>query len=232
MGVVVMRKMDHFTVERAVSPERRPACPGHTCSGAHEANAMDAKQDGSALKGRKVAVLMTDGVEQVEYTKPREFLEAHGARVTLISPKAKGAQIQGFNHLTPADRFTVELDVSDARAVDFDALVLPGGVANPDQLRLSTEAIAFIREFGRDGKPIAAICHGPWTLIDAGIARGRHMTSWPSLQQDLRNAGAEWTDEPLVVDGTLITSRKPDDIPAFNNGMLDQLQSAAVRRAA
>ena len=192
---------------------------------------MDAKQDGSALKGRKVAVLMTDGVEQVEYTKPREFLEAHGARVTLISPKAKGAQIQGFNHLTPADRFTVELDVSDARAVDLDALVLPGGVANPDQLRLSTEAIAFIREFGRDGKPIAAICHGPWTLIDAGIARGRHMTSWPSLQQDLRNAGAEWTDEPLVVDGTLITSRKPDDIPAFDQALLERLTHKNVSNA-
>jgi len=105
-------------------------------------------------------------------------------------------------------------------------------VANPDQLRLSTEAIAFIREFGREGKPIAAICHGPWTLIDAGIARGKHLTSWPSLQQDLRNAGAEWSDEPLVVDGALITSRKPDDIPAFNNGMLDQLRGAAQRRAA
>jgi len=193
---------------------------------------MDAKQEGAALRGRKVAVLMTDGVEQVEYTRPREFLERQGAQVTLISPKAKGAHIQGFNHLTPADRFEVELDVRDARAADFDALVLPGGVANPDQLRLSTEAIAFIREFGREGKPIAAICHGPWTLIDAGIARGKHLTSWPSLQQDLRNAGAEWSDEPLVVDGALITSRKPDDIPAFNNGMLDQLRGAAQRRAA
>ena len=193
---------------------------------------MDAKQEGAALRGRKVAVLMTDGVEQVEYTRPREFLERQGAQVTLISPKAKGAHIQGFNHLTPADRFEVELDVRDARAADFDALVLPGGVANPDQLRLSTEAIAFIREFGREGKPIAAICHGPWTLIDAGIARGKHLTSWPSLQQDLRNAGAEWSDEPLVVDGALITSRKPDDIPAFNNGMLDQLSGAAQRRAA
>jgi protease I len=227
-----MREMDHFTVPHPVFHERGGGRAGRTCFGAHEAKAMDAKQDGSALAGRKVAVLMTDGVEQVEYTKPREFLEGQGAQVTLISPKAKGEEIQGFNHLTPADKFKVELDVSDARAADFDALMLPGGVANPDQLRLSTEAIAFIREFGRAGKPIAAICHGPWTLIDAGIARGKHMTSWPSLRQDLRNAGAEWTDEPLVVDGALITSRKPDDIPAFNNGMLDQLRSAAVRRAA
>jgi len=193
---------------------------------------MDAKKDGSALAGRKVAVLMTDGVEQVEYTKPREFLESQGAQVTLISPKAKGEMVQAFNHLTPADRFKVEMDVREARAGDFDALVLPGGVANPDKLRLSTEAIAFIREFGRDGKPIAAICHGPWTLIDAGIARGKHMTSWPTLQQDLRNAGAQWSDEPLVVDGQLITSRKPDDIPAFNNGMLDKLRRDEQRRAA
>jgi protease I len=193
---------------------------------------MEAKKDGSGLRGRKVAVLMTDGVEQVEYKKPREFLEGQGAQVTLISPKAKGEQVQGFNHLTPADRFTVEMDVRDARAGDFDALVLPGGVANPDRLRLSTEAIAFIREFAREDKPIAAICHGPWTLIDAGIARGKHMTSWPSLQQDLRNAGAEWTDEPLVVDGQLITSRNPDDIPAFNNGMLDKFRAGEQRRAA
>ncbi len=193
---------------------------------------MEAKNTGSALEGCKVAILMTDGVEQVEYTRPREFLESCGARVTLVSPKAKGEEIQGFNHLTPADRFKVEMSVQDARAGDFDALVLPGGVANPDQLRLSTEAIAFVREFGRAGKPIAAICHGPWTLIDAGIARGKRMTSWPTLQQDLRNAGAEWTDEPLVVDGELITSRKPDDIPAFNNGMLDKFRRGEQRRAA
>lgn len=194
---------------------------------------MEARKDGSALRGRKVAILMTDGVEQVEYTMPREFLEGQGAQVTLIAPKAKGEEVQGFNHLTPADKFAVEMDVRDARAGDFDALVLPGGVANPDQLRLSTEAIAFIREFAQQDKPIAAICHGPWTLIDAGVARGKHLTSWPSLQQDLRNAGAEWTDEPLVVDGQLITSRKPDDIPAFNNGMLDKFRdSGGERRAA
>jgi protease I len=177
-------------------------------------------REGSQLQGKRIAVLMTDGVEQVEYTKPRRFLEQHGAQVTLVSPKPKGEQVQGFNHLSPADTFTVELDVKDARPGDFDALVLPGGVANPDQLRLSHEAIGFIREIAREGKPIAAICHGPWTLIDAGIAKGKRLTSWPSLQQDLRNAGAQWSDEPVVVDGKLVTSRKPADIAQFDEAMM------------
>jgi len=178
------------------------------------------------LRGKRVAILMTDGVEQVEYTGPRGFLEEQGAQVTLVSPKPTGDEIQGFNHLTPADKFKVELDVRDARPADFDALVLPGGVANPDQLRLSMEAITFIREFGRENKPIAAICHGPWTLIDADLVGGKHVTSWPTLQLDLQNAGATWTDEQVVVDGKLVTSRKPDDIPAFNQALLSELQSA------
>ena len=179
-----------------------------------------------ALRGKRVAILMTDGVEQVEYTGPRGFLEEQGAQVTLVSPKPTGDEIQGFNHLTPADKFKVELDVRDARPADFDALLLPGGVANPDQLRLSMEAITFIREFGRENKPIAAICHGPWTLIDADLVTGKHVTSWPTLQLDLQNAGATWTDEQVVVDGKLVTSRKPDDIPAFNQALLSELQSA------
>jgi protease I len=182
---------------------------------------------GQALQGKRVAILMTDGVEQVEYTGPRSFLEQQGAKVTLVSPKPSGDEIQGFNHLDPADKFKVELDVRDARPADFDALVLPGGVANPDQLRLSTEAITFIREFGRENKPIAAICHGPWTLIDADLVSGKRMTSWPTLQLDLQNAGAQWTDEQVVVDGKLVTSRKPDDIPAFNQAILSEL--AAVQ---
>jgi len=180
---------------------------------------------GQALRGKRVAILMTDGVEQVEYTGPREFLEQQGAEVTLISPKASGQDIQGFNHLTPDRTFKVDLHVRDARPDDFDALVLPGGVANPDQLRLSTESISFIREFGLGNKPIAAICHGPWTLIDADLVSGRRVTSWPTLQTDLRNAGAEWTDEQVVVDGKLVTSRKPDDIPAFNQALLTELTS-------
>ena len=185
-----------------------------------------------ALQGKRVAILMTDGVEQVEYTGPRSFLEQQGAQVTLVSPKASGEEIQGFNHLDPADKFKVELDVRDARPADFDALVLPGGVANPDQLRLSTEAITFIREFGRENKPIAAICHGPWTLIDADLVSGKRMTSWPTLQLDLQNAGAQWTDEQVVVDGKLVTSRKPDDIPAFNEALWKKLQDGRSQRKA
>jgi protease I len=180
---------------------------------------------GRPLEGTRVAMLMTDGVEQVEYTQPRAFLEEQGASVTLLSPKAAGEEVQGFNHLAPGDRFKVEMHVSDAKVADFDALVLPGGVANPDMLRLSKEAIGFIREFGEEDKPIAAICHGPWTLINAGIAESKHMTSWPTLQTDLRNAGAEWTDEPVVVDDRLITSRKPADIPAFNEALMKELMA-------
>jgi len=190
---------------------------------------MDTRE-GTALQGRHVAMLLTDGVEQVEYTKPREFLEQHGAKVTLLSPKRKGDKVQGFNHLTPGDKFTVEMDVREANADQFDALVLPGGVANPDMLRMSKEAIAFISRFGASDKPIAAICHGPWTLIDAGIAKGKRMTSWPTLQQDLRNAGAQWTDEQVVVDGRLVTSRKPDDIPAFDDALMQQFTRAKAAR--
>ena len=188
------------------------------------------QKPGQALQGKRVAILMTDGVEQVEYTGPRGFLEQQGAQVTLVSPKPSGDEIQGFNHLDPADKFKLELDVRDARPADFDALVLPGGVANPDQLRLSMEAITFIREFGRENKPIAAICHGPWTLIDADLVTGKRMTSWPTLQLDLQNAGAEWTDEQVVVDGKLVTSRKPDDIPAFNQAILSELSGSGQTR--
>ena len=176
-----------------------------------------------SLDGRRVAVLMTDGVEQVEYTKPRAFLEAQGVTVVLVSPKKVGEQIQGFNHLEPGDKYAVELNVEDANADDYDLLLLPGGVAKPDNLRSSPKSIAFIKAFGDGDKPIAAICHGPWPLIDAGIAESKHMTSWPTLQIDLVNAGAEWTDDEVVVDGKLITSRKPDDIPAFNEAIMKQL---------
>jgi protease I len=168
-------------------------------------------------------MLMTDGVEQIEYTSPRSFLEEQGATVVLLAPKAAGDDVQGFNHMQPGDRFKVEMNVRDARPADFDGLVLPGGVANPDQLRMSKEAIDFIRDFDAEDKMVAAICHGPWTLIDAGIATGRHLTSWPSLKRDLTNAGAEWTDEEVVLDARLVTSRKPDDLPAFNDMLLKEL---------
>jgi protease I len=178
------------------------------------------------LEGKRVAMLMTDGVEQIEYTSPRSFLEERGATVVLVSPKGVGEDVQGFNHMQPADRFKVELHVADAHAADFDALVLPGGVVNPDQLRMSRAAIDFIREFDGDDKLVGAICHGPWTLIDAGIAESKHMTSWPSLKRDLRNAGAEWTDDEVVIDGRLVTSRKPDDLPAFNDALFKELMLA------
>ena len=175
------------------------------------------------LQGIRVAMLMTDGVEQIEYTSPRSFLEEQGATVVLLSPKSAGDEVQGFNHMQPADRFKVELNVRDAKPADFDGLVLPGGVANPDQLRMSKEAIDFIRDFDAEDKMVAAICHGPWTLIDAGIATGKHLTSWPSLKRDLTNAGAEWSDEEVVLDARLVTSRKPDDLPAFNDMLLKEL---------
>jgi protease I len=175
------------------------------------------------LQGKRVAMLMTDGVEQIEYTSPRSFLEEQGATVVLLAPKSAGDEVQGFNHMQPADRFRVDMNVGDAKPADFDGLVLPGGVANPDQLRMSKEAIAFIRDFDAEDKMVAAICHGPWTLINAGIATGKHLTSWPSLKRDLTNAGAEWTDEPVVLDARLLTSRKPDDLPAFNDMLLKEL---------
>jgi protease I len=175
------------------------------------------------LQGKRVAMLMTDGVEQIEYTSPRSFLEEQGATVVLLSPKAAGDEVQGFNHMQPADRFKVEMNVRDAKPADFDGLVLPGGAANPDQLRLSKEAIDFIRDFDAEDKMVAAICHGPWTLIDAGIAAGKHLTSWPGIKNDLTNAGAEWSDEEVVLDARLVTSRKPDDLPAFNDMLLKEL---------
>jgi protease I len=178
---------------------------------------------GKPLAGKRVAMLMTDGVEQIEYTSPRSFLEENGATVVLVSPKKAGEQVQGFNQLVPADKFTVELNVADAKPADFDGLVLPGGVANPDELRLSKEAIAFIREFPIEEKLVAAICHGPWALIDAGIATAKHLTSWPSLKRDLINAGAEWSDDAVVIDFRLVTSRSPGDLPAFNDAILKEL---------
>ncbi|MFD0753442.1 type 1 glutamine amidotransferase domain-containing protein [Massilia norwichensis] len=178
------------------------------------------------LEGKRVAMLMTDGVEQIEYTSPRSYLEERGATVVLLSPKDAGEEVQGFNHLQPGDKFKVEMNVRDANPTDFDALVLPGGVANPDNLRMSREAIDFIRGFSVEDKPVGAICHGPWTLIDAGIATAKHMTSWPSLKKDLINAGAEWTDDEVVIDARLVTSRKPDDLPAFNDAMAKELMLA------
>lgn len=172
------------------------------------------------LQGCKVAVLATDGVEQVELQKPVEALKAAGAQVEVVSPH--GGQIQGFNHLEKGDKIQVDKELSSARPDDYDAIVLPGGVINPDQLRLVPQAIEFVRSFVDADKPIAAICHGPWTLINAEGVEGKRMTSWPTLETDLENAGAEWVDEEVVVDGGLVTSRKPDDLPAFCAKMIEE----------
>lgn len=179
------------------------------------------------LTGKHIAILATNGFELVELTEPKRALEAAGAKVTVISPSTD--PIQGYNHDKPAEKVKVDLLLSSAKAAQFDALVLPGGVANPDTLRINPLAITFIREFGADGKPIAAICHGPWTLIEAKLVTGRRITSWPSLKTDLINAGATWVDEEVVVDRGLITSRKPDDLPAFNTKMIEAFAAGSVR---
>ena len=174
------------------------------------------------LSGRSVAVLATDGVEQVELTEPVKALKAAGATVHVVSPKE--GSLQGWNHLDKADPIPVDQPLEGADPARYDALMLPGGVVNPDQLRLQPKAIAFIRHFVESGKPIAAICHGPWTLIDAGGVEGRRMTSWPSLKADLTNAGARWEDSEVVTDRGLVTSRKPDDIPAFSRKMIEEFR--------
>ena len=173
------------------------------------------------LKGKKVAILVAnEGIEQVELTEPRKALEEAGATVELLAPES--GEAQAFNHLDKADSFPVDKAVGDASAGDYDALMLPGGVANPDNLRTHDEAVSFVRAFFDAGKPVAAICHAPWTLVEADVVRNRKLTSWPSLQTDIRNAGGQWVDEEVVVDQGLVTSRKPDDIPAFNDKMVEE----------
>lgn len=173
------------------------------------------------LQGRRIAVLCTDGVEEVELTSPREALTSQGAHVELIS--LKRAPIQAWNHDKPGKSYDVDHPLADVSADDFDALVLPGGVMNPDTLRADEDAVSFVRSFVHAGKPIAAICHGPWTLIEAGGVKGKKLTSWPSLKTDLRNAGALWADEEVIRDENLVTSRKPDDLRAFNREMIEMI---------
>jgi protease I len=177
-----------------------------------------------SLGGKRVAILVAEGFEQVEMTEPRLALQAAGANVEIVSPK-KG-KVVGFNHLDKADSFSVDVPLDQADAENYDALMLPGGVANPDRLRTLPKAVAFVRAFFDAGKPVAAICHAPWTLIEAGVVDGRTLTSWPSLKTDLENAGARWVDREVVVDGQLVTSRKPDDLPAFNPKMTELFSRA------
>jgi protease I len=174
------------------------------------------------LNGKRIAFVMAnEGVEQVELEKPLEAVREAGGSPELLAPQQ--GEIQAFNHLDKGDAFEADKAVGDADASDYDGLVLPGGVANPDNLRTHEDAVAFVRSFFEQGKPVAAICHAPWTLIEAGVVDGRTVTSWPSLQTDLRNAGAEWVDEEVHVDSGLVTSRKPDDLPAFCDKVVEEI---------
>jgi deglycase len=172
------------------------------------------------LEGKKVAILVADGFEQVEMTKPREALDEAGAETKIVS--LKPGQIQGMHHANKGDKFAVDLTLDEARPENFDALMIPGGLINPDALRSDKRALNFARHFFDTRKPVAAICHGPQVLISADLVRGRKMTSWPAIQADMRNAGADWVDQEVAVDNGLVTSRKPDDIPAFNKKMIEE----------
>jgi protease I len=183
-----------------------------------------------AVSGMKIAFLATNGVEQAELTKPYEALKKEGAQVTLVSPEA--GEIQGMNHDEKGDKIKVDQGLSAVRPEQFDALVLPGGVANPDKLRTDKQAVTFVKHFVDQKKPIAVICHGPWTLIEAGGVKGKTMTSWPSLHTDLVNAGASWVDQEAVTDGIMVSSRKPDDIPAFVRAFTEVLNKHVTKRAA
>jgi protease I len=179
------------------------------------------------LKGMKIAILVTDGFEQVELTEPREALDQAGADTRVVSPKEK--RVRGWKFKDWGDELPVDIRLDQASPDEFDALHLPGGVINPDSLRMQPEAVAFAKAFFDAGRPVASICHGPWMVIETGAARGRRMTSWPSLKTDLRNAGADWVDEEVVVDRGLVTSRKPDDIPAYNREMIKLFTQARSR---
>ena len=170
------------------------------------------------LQGKKVAILAADMFERVELEEPRKALEDAGAEVQVIS--IHDGEIKGFDHFDPASTVPVDRTVEEVSPAEYDALLVPGGVGNPDQLRGDENAVSFVRGFHEAGKPIAVICHGPWVLVESGVVRGKRVTSWPTLETDIRNAGGEWTDDEVVVDGNLVTSRKPDDLPAFNREML------------
>jgi protease I len=181
------------------------------------------------LEGLKVAILVEDGFEEVELEEPRNALDQAGAQTSIVSPK--GEPVRGWRFTDWGGYFPIDVALSEAHAEDFDALLLPGGVMNPDKLRMETAAVALVKAFFDAGKPVASICHGPWTVLEAGAARGRRITSWPSLKTDLRNAGAEWVDQEVVVDGNLVTSRNPDDIPAFNREMINLFSQSRVPAA-
>ena len=173
------------------------------------------------LQGKRIAFLATDMVEQVELTEPWKAVTEEGAAPELVS--LEEGEIQGFNHYDKTDTFKVDRTVEEAQAEDYDALVIPGGVGNPDTMRTDENAVSFVRRFFDQGKPVGVICHGPWMLVESGVVRGRTVTSWPSLQTDIRNAGGDWVDQEVVVDHGLVTSRKPDDLPAFNAKIVEEV---------
>jgi protease I len=189
--------------------------PRRVGAGANEIEEVVCMAD--LLKGKKVAILAADMFERVELEEPRKALEDSGADVEIVS--IHDGEIQGFDHFEPANTVNVDRTVEETSPGEYDALLIPGGVGNPDQLRGDENAVAFVREFHQAGKPMAVICHGPWVLVESGAVRGKRVTSWPTLETDIRNAGGDWVDEEVVVDGNLVTSRKPDDIPAFNREM-------------
>jgi protease I len=172
------------------------------------------------LKGKKIAILAADMFERVELEEPRKALEEAGAQTEIVS--IHDGEIQGFDHFDPASKVKVDKTVEEVTSADYDGLLVPGGVGNPDQLRGDENAVNFVREFAQAKKPMAVICHGPWVLVESGVVRGRKVTSWPTLQTDIRNAGGNWVDEEVVVDEGIVTSRKPDDIPAFNKKMIEE----------
>jgi protease I len=180
---------------------------------------------GGNLSGKRVAILVADGFEQVEMTEPRKALDQSGAKTSIVSPA--GSKVKGWQHTEWGDSFPVDVSLSSADPTDFDALLLPGGVMNPDRLRMMPEAVRFAKSFFDAGKPVAAICHGPWMLVETGAARGRTLTSYPSIKTDLKNAGANWVDREVVEDNGIVTSRKPDDIPAFNQKMIEVFATRA-----
>ena len=186
------------------------------------------------LKGKHVAILATQGVEEIELTKPKKALEDAGAKVDVVAPRSgiKSGKIKAWDMTDWGDEIKVDVELSAANSGKYDALHLPGGVMDPDNLRTDAETVAFVKSFFNDGKPVAAICHAPWTLIEADAVRGKTVTSWPSLQTDLRNAGAQWVDREVVDDKNLVTSRKPDDIPAFNKAMIELFSRATAHHAA
>jgi protease I len=184
--------------------------------------------NGKSLNGKKVAILVEDGFEQIELTSPKEALEEAGAKTHIISPKRD--KVKGWDHTQWGKELPVDVSLEKANANEYDALLLPGGVMNPDKLRINKQAVQFVRSFFDQGKPVAAICHAPWLLVEADVLNGRKVTSYPSLQTDLKNAGAKWVDQEVIVDNGLVTSRKPDDLPAFNRKMVEEIAEGQHER--